>query len=402
VNDTEGKRVVATRAEGEFLPHHRDPFRLLIESVQDYAIFLLDTDGRIISWNAGAQRIKGYAASEIVGKHFSNLYTAEDAKSGKPERELDVASRDGRFEEEGWRRRKDGSLFWANVIITALRDPSGRLYGFGKVTRDFTERMRFVQDLQRAKAATEMEVVERTAAERRLRESERSLRELSARLVQAQEEERRRLGRDLHDSVGQYLAMLKLSLDLLDRESQGIEGQSRRHITECLQLVEDAIKEVRTLSYLLYPPMLEEAGLSVAIQWYLDGFSKRSGIETAVQMSVPVQRLPREVESTVFRVLQEALTNVHRHSNSPVARVNVSVDKGVVHLEVHDDGIGMRGDGSGSLMDAVGTRGVGLRGMAELVRQLEGTLTLSSEPGKGTVVRASIPFAEEKHSGGSR
>jgi PAS domain S-box-containing protein len=117
-----------------------DSFRLLVESVKDYAIFMLDPDGRVTTWNAGAERIKGYTAEQIIGEHFSRFYPADAQQSGWPQRELDIAKREGRFEDEGWRVRRDGSRFWANVVITALRDPEGRLVGFAKVTRELTER----------------------------------------------------------------------------------------------------------------------------------------------------------------------------------------------------------------------------------------------------------------------
>jgi len=117
-----------------------EPFRLLVESVKDYAILILDTDGHVTTWNAGAERIKGYTAEEIIGKHFSTFYPPEDVAAGKCERGLEVAAREGRFEDEDWRLRKDGSRFWANAVITPLRDHAGRLIGFAKVTRDLTER----------------------------------------------------------------------------------------------------------------------------------------------------------------------------------------------------------------------------------------------------------------------
>ena len=169
------------------LRRSEERFRLFVEAVQDYALFLLDAQGNIASWNKGAQRIKGWEAHEIVGKHFSCFYPEEDVRAGKPKWELEVAAREGRFEDEGWRVRKDGSKFWANVIITALRDEQGRLYGFGKVTRDFTER-RMAQEAQRD-------------TQRKLEESEKSLRELSLHLFRSQEEERRRIGIELHDSL---------------------------------------------------------------------------------------------------------------------------------------------------------------------------------------------------------
>src|SRR5215510_2963225 len=115
-------------------------FRLLVDSIRDYAIFMLDTDGRVVTWNAGAERIKGYRADEIVGQHFSRFYPPDALASGLPEHELKIAAEVGRYEDEWWRIRKDGTRFWANVIITALRDDAGELVGFGKVTRDLTQR----------------------------------------------------------------------------------------------------------------------------------------------------------------------------------------------------------------------------------------------------------------------
>jgi PAS domain S-box-containing protein len=141
--------LTTRRAADERLRHSEEMFRLLVASVKDYAIFMLDTGGRIASWNAGAQRIKGYTADEIIGKHFSIFYPEEDIESGKPPRELEIAGRTGVYEEEGWRLRKDGSRFWANVVITAVRDESGTLRGFAKVTRDITERKR-AEETQRA------------------------------------------------------------------------------------------------------------------------------------------------------------------------------------------------------------------------------------------------------------
>jgi two-component system cell cycle sensor histidine kinase/response regulator CckA len=135
-----------------------ESFRLMIKSIKDYAIIMLNPGGQIISWNAGAERFKGYTAAEIIGQHFSRFYPLEDVKSGKPEMELEVAAREGRFEEEGWRVRKDGSLFWASVVITALREKSGKLLGYAKVTRDLTERMRAEKELQWKTALLEAQV----------------------------------------------------------------------------------------------------------------------------------------------------------------------------------------------------------------------------------------------------
>ena len=251
-----------------------------------------------------------------------------------------------------------------------------------------TEKALF-QALRHAKEELEKEVAERREAQRKLCDSELSLRELSAHLLRTQDEERRRLGRDLHDSVGQYLAVLKMGLDSL-ASSRAVQGDfACRQLANCLNLVEQSIKELRTMSYLLYPPMLEEMGLGSAIRWYVEGFSKRSGIDVRVDVSSDLARLPREVELTAFRALQESLTNVHRHSGSAAAEIRVDLRDGSLHLEVKDFGKGLPVDVSSTSAEPLGTMGVGLRGMNERVRQLGGSLSLLSEG--GATIRVSVP-----------
>jgi PAS domain S-box-containing protein len=339
-------------------------FRLFVDQVTDYAIFLLSPTGEVASWNPGAERIKGYKASEIIGRHFRIFYPPEDIANGKPERELEIAAANGRFEEEGWRLRKDGSRFWASVIITAVRDHDRLLLGFGKLTKDLTER----------------------------KNSEEQMRELSGRLLKMQDEERRRLGRELHDTVGQYLSAAKMSLDGLASEEERF-AEHQTNLAESIQMIERCIREVRTLSYLLYPPMLEETGLSSAIRWHLEGFSKRSAIQTTFEIQDDVGRLPQDVELALFRVFQESLTNVHRHSGSKTAHVRIVVEHHKVLLEIKDLGQGIPSHLLEVNSDSLATLGVGIRGMRERVRQLDGQLEIFSSP-EGTTVRASIPLKE--------
>jgi PAS domain S-box-containing protein len=387
LNDDERRRDVAALQqkleifEGQKAAYENEQqLRLLVDAVQDYAIFMLDAEGRIRTWNRGARRLKGYETSEILGQHFSRFYSEEDVQAGKPQRELEIAARDGRVEDEGWRLRKDGSKFWANVTITALKDANGNIIGFGKVTRDFTERMLAQRALEESR--------------RQLQDSEKSLRELSRHLLRSQDEQRRRIGRDLHDSLGQYLSVLKMKLDSLVTRTKGNSTDDASDLKQCTQLTEDALKEVRTISYLLYPPMLEEMGLRSAIPWYLDGFMERSGIKTSFEVSPDLTRLPTDLEIALFRVLQESLTNVHRHSGSPTAEVRLLINDGAVVLEVSDFGKGMKlrkSEGSGQ--DWIGAVGVGLRGMSERMRELGGKLDLSST-GEGTTVTAEVPIPE--------
>src|SRR5882762_445561 len=357
------------------LRHSEERSRLFIEAVQDYAIFMLDPEGSVITWNAGAERIKGYKASEIVGQHFSRFYPEEDVRGGKPAWELEVAGREGRYEDEGWRLRKDGSRFWANVIITAIRDSAGILLGFSKVTRDSNERMLAQKSLEESR--------------RKLEESESSLRELSLHLLRTQDEERRRIGREIHDSLGQYLSVLKMKIDSMVSSPPTAEESS-----ECANLVEECVKEVRTISYLLYPPMLEEMGLTSAIPWYLEGFSKRSGIKTTFRAPKDFERMPRDAELVLFRVLQESLTNVQRHSGSTTADISISHAENAVTMQVVDKGKGLPAPilEQGN-QDWMGSLGVGLRGMSERLRQLGGALQIVSNE-SGTQVRATVPLRD--------
>ncbi|MGH9542242.1 MAG: PAS domain S-box protein [Terriglobales bacterium] len=341
-----------------------EQFRRLVDAVLDYAIFLLDPQGNVVSWNSGAQRIKGYSPEEIIGRHFSCFHTPEDRKRGVPEKALQVAASEGRLEMETWRLRKDGSRFWANVVITALRNPDGQLTGFAKITRDLTER----------------------------KQAEEALHELSGRLMRVQDEERKRIGRDLHDSVGQHLILLKIRLDQLEATFQSDEP-TRRKMAECIELLMEAVQEVRTTSYELYPPMLEEVGLKSAIPWYLDGYIERSGIATTLDISCDPERPPHEVERAVFRTMLESLTNVRKHSGSAQANISLHIKDGTVRLEIRDQGKGIPPEIQEAFKrQQYGKLGVGLTGMRERVRQLGGELEVSSN-GQGTVVRCTIPYS---------
>lgn len=373
------------------LRHEQDRFRLFVDAVKDYAIYVLDPSGSVASWNQGAERIKGYAAAEVIGKHFSCFFTDEDVRDGKPQEELRIAEQEGRFEGEGWRVRKDGSRFWANIVLTAIKDQNGQLSGFAKVTRDFTERRRDQERLRQMNSDLGAQVAERVVAEEKLANSERSLRQLSRHLLDTQDEERRRIGRELHDSVGQYLAILKMHLDSLASTVGGNHDGAGGQVAECLRLVDEAIKDVRTISYLLYPPMLEELGLSSAIAWYLEGFSKRSSIKTTLEVEPEFGRQTREIELALFRVLQESLANVHRHSGSSIAIIKLFRRNGQVTLQVEDRGRGIPPELLGQAdQHWLGSLGVGLRGMNERMRQLSGQIEVSSNE-NGTTVTASVP-----------
>jgi signal transduction histidine kinase len=230
------------------------------------------------------------------------------------------------------------------------------------------------------------ELTAREQAERIARDSEDSLRRLTGRLLQLQDAERRKFSRELHDSLGQYLAGVKMNLDMFAtrREDSLIE--------EAIQLVEHSIAETRTISHLLHPPLLDEAGLSSAARWYLEGFAQRSGIEVKVHLPEDVGRLPRPVALGLFRILQESLTNIHRHSGSAKAEVVLGVFPDQVVLEVRDYGKGITLELLRTFQTR-GTSGVGLAGMRERMRELGGELSIQPCT-PGTLVRVTIPLGK--------
>jgi PAS domain S-box-containing protein len=353
-------------------------FRLLVEGIRDYAIFVLDPDGNVLTWNPGAQAMKGYTREEILGKHFSKFYLPEAVQSGWPQRELTLADKEGRFADEGWRVRKNGTSFWASVIISPLRSDDGKLAGFAKVTQDLTERRQAEERVHTLNRELRARVSELDESRRVIELRTLELQKLSAELLHIQDVERRRLARELHDDLGQQLTALKMAL--------ATEGG----IKLAKEMTDTAIASVRSLSYLLHPPLLDETGLRSALHWYVDGFVQRSGIQ--VSLTVTPQSFPRlssDLETTIFRVVQESLTNVFRHSGSESARVEIEKQAESVVVRVRDYGKGV----SRELVDrSSGARlGVGINGMRERVRQFGGEMTLSrAEP--GTLVETRIPL----------
>lgn len=355
-----------------------DLYRLLVESIRDYAIFVLDPEGRVLTWNPGAEAMKGYTRDEIVGQHFSKFYPPDAVQNGWPERELLLAQKEGRFADEGWRVRKDGTSFWASVIITALRSADGKHTGFSKITQDMTERRRteeYVQALNRElrQRLSQLEESRRVIELRTL-----ELQKLSGQLLHIQDEERRRIARELHDDLGQQLSALKMMLN------------NPKDHEEALQTADRALASVRNLSYLLHPPLLDETGLRSALYWYAEGLTKRSGIQISMSVKPHIfPRLSKEMEMTIFRIVQEALTNVYRHADSDSARVEIDKQSEWVVVRVRDHGKGLPKEIDGKTV--MPSLGVGVAGMRERLRQLGGELTLShAEP--GALLEAKIPL----------
>lgn len=594
-------------------------FRLLVSSVVDYAIYLLDGAGRVTSWNPGAERIKGYRAEEIVGGHFSQFYTPEDRARGLPEEALARARSEGRFEGEGWRLRKDGSRFWALVVIDAVRDDAGELVGFAKITRDISERRameerlreseqrllaftahspvlmcmkdrdgrytfandRFLEryslrrdqvlgrtdadlftrrhalaasahdaevlargeplqyeeraaigDGQRvsmvskfpvfdaagsvvaigvvasditdrrlteqalreqrtllaeaqkvaglgswewdpdsgrvswsdelyrifgaSREATQpsfenylervhpddrqqsgamvaralmdnrgfsmlerivrpggevryvrshgevvrsergkplkilvacLDVTEQRHSEAALRQAAQDLHGLTRRLVQAEEAERRRLARELHDRVGQSLSALNINLDIISRESHSLPPAIRQRLQDSLGLVDGTLQSIESVMADLRPPLLDEYGLGAALGWHAEEFSRRTGVQVTVADRDPAGAKNARPEAAValFRIAQEALNNVLKHAKAKSVCVDVSATDEELILDVRDDGQGFdpRAARKGRW---------GMTTMRERAEAAGGQLHIDSTPGQGTRIHARVPF----------
>src|SRR5690242_518426 len=238
------------------------------------------------------------------------------------------------------------------------------------------------------------EVTELVEANEALRVNEDALRQLSTRLLKLQDEERRRISRDLHDVTGQKLAVQAMTLgQLLKHMGGNSENGARKALSDCLDLANQISSEIRTMSYLLHPPLLDELGLLSAVRWYAQGFEQRSGVHVEIAIPRGLPRLSPDREVALFRVVQESLANVHRHSGSKTARVQVRSNKREIVLEVRDRGAGMQAGAMKSLSRG-GAFGVGIQGMRERMRLLSGSLDVSSAPGRGTIVRATLPVLQ--------
>jgi PAS domain S-box-containing protein len=287
--------------------------------------------------------------------------------------------------------RKDGSIVWALAAVTLLKDAAGKPEFYLGVIEEITARKLAETALQEARSDLERRVQERTAE---LQTANESLRALSARLLKVQDDERRRLARELHDSVGQIMAALSMNIAVVQSQAHKLDALGARAVQENAHLVQQASAEIRTLSHLLHPPLLEIAGLASALRWYVDGFSERSNIKVDLELPAHFPRLPNDTELAIFRIVQECLTNIHRHSGGSTAAIRILQEGGRLLVQVQDNGRGIPQRKQRALMDS-SRGGVGLGGIRERLRQLGGTLEITSN-GDGTLVSATLEAHEDQ------
>ena len=369
----------------------------VLDAANDAIIELNPADDTIKYWSQGAEKLYGWSKAEVIGKNINSLLKTV---STLPLDQIKTTlTTHGSWEGELTHTRRDGTVLYLASRSTLQQETRRQPAIWLEINRDITERKKAEQELRKAeeqrRAARELafKELEKQVQERtiELQQSNQQLRQLSASLIRTQDDERRRIARELHDSAGQYLGAVSISLELARKE----QDSATRKLDEAAEMAKGCAAEIRTISHLLHPPLLEELGLASAAHWYVEGFAARSGITVDVEIPKELDRLGNAVELVLFRILQEALTNIHRHSGSKTAIIRIGADGRQVWLDVQD-----HGKGNGGLPSGEFKPGIGITGMRERVKDLSGALEIKCD-GSGTRVRAVLPLAgKRQHSDG--
>lgn len=352
-----------------------EQFRQLA-NVMPQLVSIADAKGDIVWYNDGWYRYTGKTFDQLTGPGWQSLHDPDILPEVK-ERWQDSVQRGIPFEMEFPLLGADGIFRWFLTRVTPIRDEQGEITRWFGTNTDIHAQREAREILRSHKERLESEVAKRTAA----------LRQLSAKLIRAQDEERRRLARELHDSMGQYLAAMSMSLAALVSDTPSIDKRRTDDLQNVIQL---CLSETRTLSHLLHPPLLDEVGLNSAMKWFVEEFGKRSGIQVTLNTE-NLKRLPTLVETMLFRIVQESLTNIHKHSGSTIAEVSLRVNPAKVVLEISDEGKGMPKELLERASNRGSVAGVGLAGMRERVCEIGGDFRLQSDP-QGTRIWVSIPL----------
>jgi len=369
----------------------------IVDSSDD-AIISKTLDGTITSWNKGAERLFGYSADEAIGKHISLIIP-----TSRIDEETTILQKIGSGERiehfDTVRVCKDGQMRDVSLTVSPIRDVTGTIVGASKIAHDVSEKKYAERLLQESNEryrtladALETQVQFRTQELQRrnaeiLRQAEQ-LRNLSVMLLRTQDEERRHIARELHDSAGQTLAALALQLGQLAENAKHDSTHLAKGIDAAEKLVQHLSQEIRTTSYLLHPPLLDESGLTSALGWYAQGLKERSGLDIDLSIPVDLGRFDPDFELALFRLVQECVTNIHRHSGSKTAVIRVGREGDRVRVEVQDQGNGMSPEKLSEIQSQ--RTSVGIMGMRERLRQFGGELTIDSNE-SGTTVSAVLP-----------
>lgn len=390
--------VVVSRGHGKqifTLQGAEHPYRVMVQAMNEGSA-TLTSEGVILFANPRLSEMLDVPEGKLVGMSLRDLVKQIECESLE---ELLNTVKTRPTKVECILHVASGGSVPVYLSFSPLRENG--FHGICLIVTDLSNQKLRAQQLAQINEALRDEVRHRQRAEEALRQEEESLRNLSARLLMLQDEERRRIARDLHESTGQKVAALSLDLTLAGRQANGVSPEVRAALQQCSILAEEITADIRTLSYLLHPPLLDEVGLRSAARWYIDGFTRRSKIEVDLQLPSKLPRMHQDVEIALFRILQESLNNVHRHSGSKTAQVRLSTSADGVTLEIRDQGHPSTQQAQRLTGKEAAMLGVGIRGMRERVRQLGGKLEI--HPGAdGTVVKAVLPLKASGKEPGSR
>ena len=346
-------------------------FRTLVESMS-ISVVLLDPSAKVLFANQAALQLFGRTLESVTGKTSQELGVVALRGDGteipfdmRPGPQTIATGKPVRNQLIGWRNVVTSEIVWTSCEVVPVFDKTGRLEKLVGALTDITK----------------------------LKEAEEVMHQLSARLLRLQDEERRRLGRELHDSLAQSVMAVSLDLAQIARSSLPLDKTAKHSLSQARGVLREMSREIRTLSYLLHPPVLDELGLVSAVREYAHGFSERSRISLELDIQPDFARISQEAETALFRIVQESLSNIQRHSGSLTGTIRLRSEQGHVQLEVSDAGCGITGDSSneGGVRQKASRLGVGILGMRERMAQLGGTLEVLSSP-SGTTVKATIPI----------
>lgn len=353
--------MIARKRADQALRQAEQKYRELFENAKD-ATYVHDLSGRYTSINRAAEKLTGYSREEILGKNFSSFVAPEDAEH----------VRENLFR----KLREEGETTYEVEVITK----DGR-----RVPVEVSSRLIYEEGVPIGVQGTARNIFERKRAEE-------ALRGYSRQLIRAQEAERQSIARELHDQIGQVLTAIRINLKTVRDSANRVESNAL--IDEGVTIVDEAIQQVRDLSFELRPSLLDDLGLTAALRWYADRFTQRTGIHTQTSIFLESRnRLPRELETACFRIVQEALTNVARHAQAKNVFVSVRTVKGAISLSIKDDGIGFK---SHSQANGELPGSLGFRGMEERAHELGGKLEINSAPHKGTEVEVHFPNGSKR------
>ena len=368
---------------------HRDAERVKQAGLLDLsfnAVILRDMEDRITYWNKGAEELYGWTREQALGQVTHTLLQTKFP--GPLEVIHERFKNEGRWQGELSHICKDGRLVTVISRWALTQDPDTNSDLIMEANINITPTKEAEKQLQILVQTLETRIAERT---QELEQATEKLRELSGKLLRTQDEERRRIARELHDGVGQLLAAMNMNFSNLKNETDGLGKEACRYVEENITLVEQASQEIRTISHLLHPPLLDVMGLESALRWYVDGYSERSKITVEMDLTSGFSDgLPRDFALSLFRVVQECLTNIHRHSESASAHIAVRRSSGEITLAISDDGKGIPLEMQSKISSGASS-GVGLRGIRERIRQFGGRLEVHSGEG-GTQVIATLPL----------